>query len=173
MLKVIVIGSPGAGKSTFAQKLKKITNLPLYHLDMLWHKPDKTNISRERFDLEVDKILNTDKWIIDGNYQRTLEKRLIKSDTVFLLDFPVEDCILGAESRIGKKRGDLPWIEKEFDEDFKQYIINFPKEKLPEIYMLLEKYKRNKDIIVFKTREESDDYLQKLKNSKYFRNDNR
>lgn len=35
MLKVIVIGSPGAGKSAFARKLRKATGLPLYYLDMI------------------------------------------------------------------------------------------------------------------------------------------
>ena len=50
MSKIIVIGSPGAGKSIFSQKLSDITGLPLYHLDMLYHKPDGTHISKE--DLE-------------------------------------------------------------------------------------------------------------------------
>ena len=47
MKKVIVIGSPGAGKSTFSRKLRDKTGLPLFYLDMIWHKPDKTNITRE------------------------------------------------------------------------------------------------------------------------------
>ena len=38
MEKIIVIGSPGAGKSSFSKKLKNITKLPLYHIDMLYHK---------------------------------------------------------------------------------------------------------------------------------------
>ncbi len=161
MLKVVVIGCPGSGKSTFAQKLKNITNLPVYPLDMLWHKPDKTNITKEEFDKKLDEILETKKWIIDGNYQRTLEKRLKECDTIFLLDFPLEECLLGAESRIGKKREDLPWIEEEFDEKFKQFIIDFPQNNLPKIYELLEKY-RNKDIIIFKSRKEVNDYLKIL-----------
>lgn len=163
MLKIIVIGCPGAGKSTFAQKLKVATDLPLYHLDMLWHKPDRTNISKEEFDEKLKDILKSNKWIIDGNYQRTLEKRLIECDTVFLLDFSLEDCLLGATSRIGKKREDFPWIEEKLDEDFKQCIIDFSKEKLPEIYKLLEKYQMDKNIVIFKTREETDNYLKMLK----------
>lgn len=156
--KIIVIGSPGSGKSTFSRKLRDITNLPLYHLDLLWHKPDKTNLSTEEFDKKLNCILSTDKWIIDGNYQRTLKVRLENCDTVFLLDYPLEICLSGAESRIGIKREDLPWIETEFDAEFRQWIIDFPTKKLPDIYQMLENYK-NKTIIVFKSRQEADIYL--------------
>ncbi len=162
MKKIIVIGSPGAGKSTFSRRLKNITGLPLYHLDMIWHKPDKTNISKEEFDRRLEDILVTDKWIIDGNYQRTIEMRLEKCDTVFLMDFPLEVCLAGAMSRIGKKREDMPWVEEELDEEFKQWIVDFPAKKLPEIYEMLDKYS-GKNIVVFRSRRETDGYLLKIK----------
>ena len=57
MRKVIVIGCPGAGKSTFARKLRNATNLPLYYLDMLWHKPEQTNISEEEFNTRLNEIV--------------------------------------------------------------------------------------------------------------------
>lgn len=158
--KIIVIGSPGAGKSTFSRKLRDLTGLPLYYLDMLWHKADKTNIAREEFDRKLNDIIVREKWIIDGNYQRTLEMRLKSCDTVFLLDFPLEVCIEGVKSRIGKKREDMPWVEDEFDEEFKQWIIDFHKNQLPVIYELLKKYQSGKEIIVFKSRHEADDYLE-------------
>lgn len=159
MLKIIVIGSHGAGKSTFARKLREATGLPLYYLDLLWHKPDKTNISIEEFDTRLNEIVKRDQWIIDGNYLRTLETRLRECDTVFLLDYPLEVCLLSAKSRIGKKREDLPWIETEFDEEFKRWIIDFSKDQLPVIYELLMKIQKNKEIVVFKSRKEADDYL--------------
>lgn len=161
MKKVIVIGSPGAGKSTFARKLRDKTNLPLYYLDMLWHKADKTTVSQEEFDTRLCEILQQEQWIIDGNFSRTLEMRLQVCDTVFLLDFPVEVCLSGVESRIGKKRVDMPWIETEFDEEFKQWILDFPNIRLPQIYTLLEKYKENKEIVIFNSREEADAYFEK------------
>lgn len=159
MKKVIIIGSPGAGKSVFSKKLNKITNLPLYHLDMLYHKKDGTHISKEELEEKLKIIFKEEKWIIDGNYQRTLELRLKECDTVFLLDFPTDICIKGAESRIGKKRDDIPWIEEKLDEEFKECIINFSNEKLPQIYKLLDKYRNNIDIIIFKTREEADNFI--------------
>ena len=77
----------------------------------------------------------------------------------FLLDFPTNICIEGAESRIGKRRDDMPWVEEKLDEEFKKSIIYFSKEKLPQIYRLLDKYKYDIDIIIFKTREEADNYI--------------
>ncbi len=161
--KIIVIGSPGAGKSTFARKLRDKTGLPLYCLDMIWHKPDRTNITREEFDMRLNEILDKDEWIIDGNYGRTLEMRLQKCERVFLLDFPLEVCLDGVQSRIGTKREDMPWIETEFDEEFRQWIIDFPSTKLPYIYSLFEKYRDTIDIIIFKSREEANEYIRQQK----------
>lgn len=162
MKKVIVIGCPGSGKSTFARMLRDATNLPLYYLDMIWHKPDKTNISTEEFDEQLKEIIRKEQWIIDGNYLRTLELRLKQCDTVFFLDFPLEVCLSGVEFRIGKKREDMPWVETEFDSDFKQWIHDFSKDQLPEIYTLLEKYRTDKNIVIFKTRNEMEQYVSSL-----------
>ena len=159
-MKIIVIGCPGSGKSTFSQKLTNALNIPLFHLDMLYHNPDGTHISTEELEEKLKLIFKEyDKWIIDGNYQRTLEMRIRECDTIFLLDFPVEVCLAGAESRVGKKRNDLPWVEEKLDNEFKQSILNFSKEKLPQIYSLIEKYRSCKKIVVFKSREETDSYI--------------
>lgn len=77
----------------------------------------------------------------------------------FLLDFPLETCLAGAESRIGKAREDLPWLETEFDPEFRQFILDFPKESLPRIYRLLEKYQMDKKTVIFKSREELEKYF--------------
>ena len=162
MKRVIVIGSPGAGKSTFSRKLRDITGLPLYHLDNIWHKPDRTTISREEFDERLTAIMSKDSWIIDGNYSRTLELRLKYCDTVFLLDYPVEVCLAGANDRIGEKREDIPWIEHVFDEELRQFIIEFPETKLPGIYQLLHQYEQGREIHIFRLREDAEEYLANL-----------
>ena len=161
MKKIIVIGSPGAGKSTFARKLRDKTGLPLYYLDMIWHKPDKTNISEEEFDQRLSEIIACESWIIDGNYQRTIESRLKACDTVFLLDYPLEICLSGAIERVGIKQEEMPWVEEELDPEFRQWIEDFPKEKLPQIYELLEKYCEGKEIFIFRSRTEAEEYLKK------------
>ena len=162
MNKIVVIGCPGSGKSYFSKQLAKSLNIPIYHLDMIWHKHDKTNITKEEFKDKVNEIIAKDCWIIDGNYQSTLEQRFQACDTIFLLDFPLDICLEGAMSRIGKKLDDMPWVEEEADSEFFDYIKAFPNDQLPYIYELLAKYD-NKEIIIFKNRIQLQNYLDDLK----------
>ena len=159
MCKIIIIGCPGSGKTTFAEKLSRCTGLSLFYLDAIWHKPDRTHISREEYDQRLAEILKLNEWIIDGNYARTLECRIEASDCIFLFDLPTEVCIEGATSRLGKARYDLPWIDTELDPIFQKQIEEFPVTTLPHIYELLGRYKDNKKIVIFKSRQEADDYL--------------
>ena len=162
MNKVIVIGCPGSGKTTFAEKLSCITDLPLFYLDAIWHKPDRTHISREEYDERLSEIFKLDRWIIDGNYSRTIEKRIQMCDTVFLFDLPMEVCLQGAISRLDEPRYNVPWADNELSPGFKREIEEFPIKNLPRIYEILEKYKANKTIIIFKSRAEADEYLTRV-----------
>ena len=159
MKKVIVIGCPGSGKTTFAEKLRDRVGLPLIYLDAIWHKPDRTHIPREEFDAKLVEILAEDRWIIDGNYSRTVETRMRACDTVFLFDLPVEVCLEGAISRLGKGRYDMPWIDTRLDPKLKQEIEEFGDKNLPTVYALLDKYKNGKTVVVFKSREQADAFL--------------
>lgn len=160
--KVLVIGCPGAGKTTFARALRDRTGLPLYYLDRLWHKPDKTTVSRDAFDAALTTILQSDRWILDGNYSRTLPRRLEACDTVFLFDLPVETCLTGALARIGTVREELPWVETELDPEFRAWIEAFPVEELPKTMALLEACRGKKEIHIFHSHAESDRFLRTL-----------
>lgn len=162
MKKIIVIGCSGSGKTTFAEKLRDKIGIELFYLDAIWHRPDRTHISREEYDARLSEILALDSWIIDGNYSRTIETRMAACDTVLLFDLPVEVCLEGAISRLGKARYDMPWIDTELDPKLKRDIEEFPSKKLPAIYALLDKYS-DKNINIFKSREEADEFLANIK----------
>jgi adenylate kinase family enzyme len=160
--KVMVIGCPGSGKSTFSRALRGKTGLPLYYLDMLYWNADKTTVQREVFRTRLAKILEADAFIIDGNYHSTLEMRFSACDTVFFLDYPTDVCLDGVRSRFGKPREDMPWIETEPDPEFMDYIRRFATENRPEILALIEKYPHVK-VITFTSRAEADAYLNAIK----------
>ncbi len=162
MQKVLVIGCPGAGKSTFARRLRDATGLPLYYLDRLWHKPDRTHITREEFDRVLAEWLARPAWILDGDYSRTLPQRLEACDTVFFLDFPLEVCLAGVENRRGVQRPDMPWVEEELDAEFLQYILDFGQAQLPAIRAMLEPYRGRRQILTFRSRAGADAWLNAL-----------
>ena len=166
MKKVIVIGCPGSGKSTFSRALQSMTGLPLYHLDLLYWNSDKTVVPKPVFLEKLCRAINQNEWIIDGNYGSTMEMRLQACDTVFFLDYPVDICLAGIASRKGKQRTDMPWVEKfDADEDaeFISFIKNYNNESRPKVIALLEKYS-DKNIIVFHNREEAENFLKCLGN---------
>ena len=162
MKKVIVIGCPGSGKSRLSKALSEKTGLPLYHLDMMYWKADKTQVEKSLFLERLSEAIENEEWLIDGNYSSTMEMRLEACDTVIFLDFPKELCIKGIMERFGKPRSDMPWTDTELDPWLKSEIENFGIKNLPDIYSLLEKYGDGKEIVVFKSREEADNYLARL-----------
>lgn len=162
MQKVIVIGCPGAGKSTFSKKLHQLTDLPLFHLDLLYWNSDRTTVSKAVFIERLNNVLKLNRWIIDGNYGSTIEMRMKECDTVFFLDFPVEVCLDGVKQRQGKARSDMPWTETEDDDEFLEFIRSYNTESRPEVTELLKRY-CDKEIIIFRSRQDVENYLKDLR----------
>ena len=158
MKKIIVIGCPGSGKSTVSRALHNKTGIPLYHLDMMYWNADKTTVEKSVFLERLSAVFEKDEWIIDGNYGSTMELRMAACDTVIFLDYPLEVCLDGIKERRGKPRSDMPWIETEEDSEFIEFIKSYNEQQKPKVLELLEKY-RDKNIIIFKSREQADAFL--------------
>ena len=92
MRRVLVIGSCGAGKSTFSRRLHKLTGLPLLHLDRHYWKPGWVESEVDEWKAKVEELIAGDEWIIDGNYGGTMEMRMRRADTVIWLDLPRYLC---------------------------------------------------------------------------------
>lgn len=146
MKRIIIIGCPGSGKSTLGKKLAKILNLPLVHLDQLFWRENWISIPNEEFDALLLCELKKDKWILDGNFHRTLDLRLDYCDTVILLNYPTPVCYFRVIKRVianaGKTRSDMTeGCPERFDREFLKYVLSFKKKKLPKIKETLAKRK--------------------------------
>ena len=161
MKKVIVIGCPGSGKSTFSRALQQKTGLPLHYLDMMYWNADKTIVDKSVFLTRLAAVLEGDAWITDGNYNSTMELRLAACDTVIFLDYPLDICLDGIEKRRGKPRFDMPWIETEADPEFIEFVKSYPTQQRPRVLELLQKHS-DKRIFIFKSRAQADAFLEDL-----------
>ena len=163
--RIIVVGCPGSGKSTLSRRLHELTGIPLFHLDNVWWKPDRTHISREEFDARLAVIMQGQRWIIDGDYSRTYEPRFAACDTVIFLDFSEEECLRGIQQRTGTIRPDIPWSEDEPDPELVKEVKAYRTENRPVVYGLIEKYP-DRNYLIFTGRDEAQNWLSGLTSGK-------
>ncbi|MGN1097650.1 MAG: AAA family ATPase, partial [Clostridia bacterium] len=155
--RIMIIGSPGSGKSTLSFKLEKLLNIPAVHLDGLFWKSGWVEASREEFDTSLMAELEKPRWIIDGNYGRTIPLRLKYADAVIFLDCPTHVCLFRIIKRIitnyGKVRPDMgAGCPERFDFEFLRYVADFRKTQRAKLYGQL----KNAEAAVFVVRNKMD-----------------
>lgn len=164
MKKILIIGSGGAGKSTFARRLGEKTNLEVIHLDKIYWKPNWVETDKGEWKKTIENLLKRDSWIMDGNYGGTIEMRFAACDTIIFLDFPRATCVLRALKRsvlsYGKTRVDMgEGCPEQFSPDFIKWIWNYPARSKPKIEALLKRFQREKTIVRLKTNREVENFL--------------
>lgn len=165
MERILVLGCPGSGKSTLSNLLGEKLNLPVVHLDQLWWTPGWVERSTEEFDVLLGAELKKSRWVIDGNFARTLPMRLPACDTVFFLDYPRATCLWSTLKRTaanwGHPRSDMPeGCPDRIDPIFLKFIWDFKKDVLPDIYKQLEGCGR--DIHIFHSRGECAAFMEDI-----------
>ena len=166
MKRIVIIGCGGAGKSTLARQLGEKLDLPVVHLDKLFWKPGWEQVSKEKFDELHRQALAEDKWIMDGNFNRTMEERVARCDAIIYLDFNRFACLLGAFKRIlttyGTVRPDMgEGCPERFDWEFLKWVWNYNKDKRERNYKLLNEAE-HAETIVLKNRRAVKKFLAQL-----------
>jgi adenylate kinase family enzyme len=126
MKKILVLGRPGSGKTTFADALGKKLNLPVYHLDAFyWNEYWQEKPHQEYLNASY-ALADKKEWIIEGNATKTLNYRLQKADLVVYLDFPLWLCFKQAIKRQWYYYGkDLPDMPKGCASYFDLHFVRF------------------------------------------------
>ena len=164
MKRIMVIGCSGSGKSTLSRKLGEKLNIPVVHLDRLWWNPGWVESSREEFDAKLAEELSKEKWIIDGNFSRTLPRRLQRCDAVIYLDFNRFVCLWGMFQRVignyGRVRPDMgDGCPERFDPEFIKWIWGFNKNNRKQTYRLLNEVTHTR-VIILKNRRAVNRFLE-------------
>ena len=138
MQKILVIGSSGAGKSVFAARLAERAGLPLIHLDAIYWKPGWVKTPKEEWARTVDALLARDRWVMDGNYAGTQDRRLAACDTVVFLDLPRTVCLWRAvKRRIAyhrRSRPDMtPGCTERLTWELVRWIWEYPRKQRPRV----------------------------------------
>lgn len=166
--KIAIIGAPGTGKTTLANKLSKMLQIPATHIDGIHHLPNWEIRNKDERDNLILEIASKDTWIIDGTYKSTLRKRLELADLIIWLDFSTLAQIKGIISRYLKNRNqekpEIPGCREKLDLQFFIYVLKYNKVKRINIVNNIEGINENK-IIILKTRKQVNRWLANFERS--------
>jgi adenylate kinase family enzyme len=136
----VILGPGGAGKTTVASELAKHTGLPVVHLDRIFWREGWEPAPREKAQRELARVVEGDRWILDGNFLESPDGRFERADTVVFLDLARRHCIWRVLSRRvrdrGRSRPDLPASEV-FDTELLRWIWRYPNVDRPRVLELL------------------------------------
>lgn len=136
MQRVAVVGSGGAGKSTFSQELGRLAELPVIHLDHYYWRPHWTPTPVDQWRRTMMDLAAGDRWIIDGNYGGSLDIRLERADTVIILAFSRWLCLVRVLRRWWTNRGrdvQSDGCREHFDWQFLRWVWRYPTHSRPRI----------------------------------------
>jgi adenylate kinase family enzyme len=157
MQRILVIGSPGAGKSTLASRIAGRLDLPLIHLDREYFGPGWTVPSKPDWRERVKALAARPEWVMDGNYASTFDLRVPRATAIVWLDLPRWRCLAGVLWRVarnyGRRRPDLGAAGPErFDLSFMRWIWSYPQAMRPKTARMLERLRPDQRVYVLRSR---------------------
>jgi adenylate kinase family enzyme len=162
MKRVAVVGSGGAGKSTFARSLGAATHLPVVHLDEHYWHPGWVETPREEWRVVQSEMAAHEQWIIEGNYRNTFDIRFDRADTVIVLGPARSICIYRALKRVLRnwhQPTQAPGCPEHFDWSFLTWVWRFPYDARPQLDEALLAYRGRFEVVELSTRRDVRRYL--------------
>lgn len=163
--RISIIGGSGSGKSTLCNILSKELNLPGIHLDAINFNANWVEIDKVERDKIISSKSSEDRWIIDGNYNKTLKERFNKADLIIWLDYSTFMQLKGIFKRYFKTRNnerpEIPGCKERLDFNFIKYVATYNKKKRHVIVENLKDIPKDK-ILVFKKQKDLNKWLKEF-----------
>jgi adenylate kinase family enzyme len=155
MNRILVLGSSGAGKSTFARGLGAALDIEVIHLDSYFWEPNWQATPDELWETKLRALLMRPAWVMDGNYLSSLELRLEYADTLVFIDYNRLVCLWRCIKRFAAYRGEnqpelAPGCYEKIDWEFFKWIWDYPRDKRPRVMEVLDRYADSVQIIHLK-----------------------
>jgi adenylate kinase family enzyme len=170
MRKILVIGSGGAGKTTFAKRLSDIIKIEVIHLDRLYWHAGWIETPKAEWKKTVEGLIKLDSWIMDGNYSGTLNIRIEACDTVIFLDLPSRICLWRVIRRAiqyrNRSRPDMAeGCQERLSLEFLFWVWNYQKRTRPKIVELIQNNADGRRIIRLSSNEDMERFLASIVSS--------
>ena len=167
MKKVLVIGSGGAGKSTFSRRLGRLLNIEVIHLDTLYWNPGWIETPKPEWRKIVEELVRQDSWIMDGNYSGTFDIRFDACDTVIFLDIARLICLWRVLKRAmlyrsGGRPDMAEGCQENLNLEFLRWIWNYPERSRPKVLKLLRENQQSKNVIWLRKQSDVESFLVNL-----------
>jgi adenylate kinase family enzyme len=168
MKRVLILGPSGSGKSTLGKRLGRILGIPIIHLDQHYWESNWVETTEDEWRTKVKNLINSESWVMDGNYTSTLKLRVSKADTIIFIDVPRRLSYLRVFARFlrfrGETRPDLAEdCPEKIDWDFIRWIWNYPTTRKPVILRFLERQKPTKNVFILRGQKEIEEFLNSLR----------
>jgi adenylate kinase family enzyme len=100
----IIASASGNGKTTLGRELAERMGVVFVELDALVHGPGWVETADEVLVAQLEPILASDGWVIDGTYRRKLGDRVLEAaDVVLWLDLPIRVWLPRLVRRTGRR----------------------------------------------------------------------
>lgn len=163
--KIAIVGAPGTGKTTLANKLSEIFHIEATHIDGIHHLENWQIRDKSERDKIILDVVKNDEWIIDGTYKSTLKNRFEAADLIIWLDFSTLSQLKGIVSRYLKNKGiekpEIPGCKEKLDKEFFFYVLKYNKNKRHYIVDNLEGIDKSK-LLIFKDRKSVNKWIESI-----------
>lgn len=166
--RISIVGGSGSGKSTLCNILSKELGLPAIHLDAINYEPNWVEIDKTERDNIILSKAQDDKWVIDGNYNKTLKERFDKADLIIWLDYSTLKQLHGILKRYfttrNSERPEIPGCKERLEPEFIKYVLTYNKKKRPVILDYLKDVPKEK-VLIFKHQKDLNAWLKDFTNN--------